>query len=45
MEVRTLLQALEIIGHFEILLHHVEKAIVVFGGASRILNKQSPRLF
>lgn len=44
MEVGTLLEALEVRRGVEVLLHHVEEAVVVEGGAPGVLHHQSPRV-
>ena len=44
MQVGPLLEELEVGGALEVALHHVEEAIVVVGGAARVLHKQSPSL-
>ncbi|KAJ0510088.1 hypothetical protein HanIR_Chr11g0536681 [Helianthus annuus] len=45
MLVRTLLDALNFFWLFEILLHHIDKSIIIFGRASRISDQKSSGLF
>lgn len=43
MQIGALLQALEVEGRFEVLLHHIQEAIIILDRTPRILHQQRSR--